>query len=238
MPLIPIVEICCSDLHSVELAKRYQADAIELCIDLEHGGLTPSLAMICKAREIFTGELAVFFRPRNGNFNYDALEKEIILDDIRIALNQGIDTVVAGALTPTGDLDIEFQKEIINVSMGCTISYHRAIDIAREPITVIEQLIELQIDRILSSGAAPCANDGIKNLKLWNELYGNKIQFSAAGGIDHTNVSNLLSKTGLHRFHASLRNRKNQPNDIMDLGFSECAEEEKVKQLTQLFKNT
>ena len=43
--------------------------------------------------------MAVFFRPRNGNFVYDEIEQEIILEDIQTAIDLGIDTIVAGGLT-------------------------------------------------------------------------------------------------------------------------------------------
>jgi copper homeostasis protein len=230
-----IIEICCSDIHSVQLAESYGADAIELCIDLEHGGLTPSLAMIQKARKVFTKEMAVFFRPRNGDFVYDEFEKEIILTDIKHALDCGIDAIVSGGLTADGDFDLDFMKELIDSSMGITLSYHRAIDIAKNPISLLEQLIELQIDRVLSSGCATNAYDGIECLSNWNKLFGDKIQIMAAGGIDHKNVKNILDKTGLKRFHASLRNNVGSKNEIMDLGSSEVANEEKLRKLFDVF---
>ena len=230
-----IIEICCADIHSVQLAETYGADAIELCIDLEHGGLTPSMAMIQKARKIFSKEMSVFFRPRNGDFIYDKLEKEIILNDIRHALDCGIETIVAGGLNQDSDLDLDFMKELIDVSMGITLSYHRAIDIAKDPIKVLEQLTELQIDRVLSSGYAANAYDGINNLMKWNKSFGDKIQIMAAGGIDHNNVKEIVEKTGLKRFHASLRNKVETKNNIMDLGSSERADEEKIRKLMEAF---
>lgn len=57
--------------------------------------------------------MAVFFRPRNGNFVYDEIEQEIILEDIQTAIDLGIDTIVAGGLTNTGNLDISFLKNYV-----------------------------------------------------------------------------------------------------------------------------
>lgn len=53
------IEICCADIHSVILAQKYNVDAIELCVDLQHGGLTPSIALIKKP------EVSL---KRNGSF--------------------------------------------------------------------------------------------------------------------------------------------------------------------------
>jgi copper homeostasis protein len=217
------------------LAEQYKADAIELCIDLEFGGLTPSIAMIQKARNIFTKELAVFFRPRNGDFCFDQAEKEIILKDIQIALECGIDAIVAGGLNSTGDLDIDFMKELIDTSMGNTLVFHRAIDVSKNPIEILEQLVNLQIDRVLTSGCTSNALNGAKNLSDWNKQFGDKIQIMAAGGIDHLNAKEILDKSGLRRFHASLRKNIQSINSVMNLGSCEKADEDKLKKLMQVF---
>ena len=117
----PIIELCCANIHSVVLAIEYDADAIELCIDLTHGGLTPSHAAIQTARSIFKKELAVFFRPRNGNFIYDALEKELILKDIEWAIAVGIDTIVAGGLNADDSIDEPFASQLRTLCKNKTL---------------------------------------------------------------------------------------------------------------------
>ncbi len=230
------IEICCSDIYSVELAQYYGADAIELCVDLSHGGLTPSTGMIRKSRQLFKKEMAVFFRPRNGNFVYSESEQKIILLDIQSALDSGVDTIVAGGLTKNHYLDVSFLEKIIDISQGSVIVFHRAIDIAVDPEPLIQHLIDLQIDRILSSGQTSSAFQGISTLRKWNETFGKHIQFMAGGGIDHSNVSEILSRTGIKRFHASLRKNQSVEKDkIMDLGTSEEIDEDKLNKLMQQF---
>jgi copper homeostasis protein len=232
-----LIEICCSDIYSVQLAQEYGADAIELCVDLKYGGLTPSAGFIRKARQLFDREMAVFFRPRNGHFIYSASEKDIILYDIQFALDTGVDTIVAGALTENMELDIPFLEDVIDISRGSSIVFHRAIDIVSDPEQTILQLIDLHIDRILSSGRSSDAFHGIDTLKKWNSLYGNQIQFMAAGGIDHSNVSAILNESGLLRFHASLReSQRKESNPVMDLAHAERIDELKLKKLMQTFK--
>ncbi|MBK6543862.1 MAG: copper homeostasis protein CutC [Saprospiraceae bacterium] len=225
------IEICCADIHSVILAQKYNVDAIELCVDLHHGGLTPSIALIKKARSIFKKEMAVFFRPRNGNFVYDEIEQEIILEDIQTAIDLGIDTIVAGGLTNTGNLDISFLKKLRAISQGKILSYHRAIDVAENPLNVLSQLIELNVDRLLSSGCASNAVNGIQTLKTWNQKFGDQIEIMAAGGIQAENIVDILNTTGLKRFHASLRQASNQIEGIMNLGCQEQADEALIQEL-------
>ncbi len=229
------IEICCSDIHSVRLAEIYGADAIELCVDLEHGGLSPSAGMIAMARKIFSKEMAVFLRPRNGNFVYDALEKELLLNDMKVAIDLGADAIVAGGLNDEGHLDRPFMQALIDQSMGLTLVYHRAIDVADDPEKLLDQLIELQVDRVLSSGCKPTAILGAERLKAWKKQSAGQIEIMAAGGIDETNVKALLEQTGLNRFHCSLRSNQSEPDGILKLGKAEDADEKKLKNLMRIF---
>lgn len=231
----PIIELCCANIHSVVLAHAFDADAIELCCDLDHGGLTPSHATIQKARAIFKKEMAVFFRPRNGHFIYDDLEKDLILKDIEWSISEGIDTIVAGGLTKDESIDESFAIQLRKSCNLKKLSFHRAIDICKNPESQIQRLIDLKFDRILTSGRAPKAFDGISILKNWNQVFGNKIEFMAVGGIDHTNALAILRETGLNRFHASVRLFQSEKESIMDLGNQERADPEKVKKLFEVF---
>lgn len=231
----PIIELCCANIHSVVLANEFDADAIELCCDLDHGGLTPSHACIQKARSIFKKEMAVFFRPRNGNFVYDELEQELILRDIEWSIAEGIDTIVAGGLREDNSLDELFASKLRRLCNTKTLSFHRAIDCCIEPEIQIQRLIDLKFDRILSSGTATQAENGIQYLKTWHLKFGNQIEIMAAGGIDHTNAIKILNETGLNRFHASLRKKNPSTISIMDLGENELADSEKLKKLFKAF---
>ncbi len=228
----PIIELCCANIHSVVLAHEFDADAIELCCDLDHGGLTPSHALIQKARAVFKKEMAVFFRPRNGNFVYDELEKELILKDIEWAISEGIDTVVAGGMTVEATLDEPFSVQLRKCSNLKKLSFHRAIDICKNPESQIQRLIDLKFDRILTSG---CASKGISTLRKWNQKFGTQIEFMAAGGINHANARFILQESGLNRFHASVRINQISEKSIMDIGNEERADPEKVKKLFEVF---
>ncbi|MBK9717489.1 MAG: hypothetical protein IPO85_08245 [Saprospiraceae bacterium] len=108
-----LFELCAADIRSVEIAEHHAVDAIELCQDLFHGGITPSYAHIKCARKIFSKELAILIRPRLGHFVYNPLEKKLMLEDIRIAIDLGADALVVGALTDTNEIDVAFMEEII-----------------------------------------------------------------------------------------------------------------------------
>ena len=42
------IELCAASIEAIEIAKKLNIDRIELCQDLEQGGLTPSAGLIGK----------------------------------------------------------------------------------------------------------------------------------------------------------------------------------------------
>ena len=63
------IELCAASFESIQLAQELPIDRIELCQNLEQGGLTPSIGMIDYAlgKQI---ETHVLIRPRAGGFCY------------------------------------------------------------------------------------------------------------------------------------------------------------------------
>ena len=99
------LEVCCGSLLSVRRAAEGGAYRVELCSGLAEGGLTPSLALIEATVQVAGLRRHVLVRPRPGDFLYDAAEQALIVRDIRLARQAGVDGVVVGALTPDGDID-------------------------------------------------------------------------------------------------------------------------------------
>src|SRR5699024_12486465 len=65
-----LVEVCSNSLESAQSAQRGGADRIELCSELEVGGVTPSYGTIKLVLEELSIEVFVLIRPRSGNFTY------------------------------------------------------------------------------------------------------------------------------------------------------------------------
>ena len=77
-----LLEICASSLTSAIHAQSGGAQRIELCCNLEQGGLTPSAATIQLARKALTIDIFVLIRPRIGDFVYSMNEFEQMKADI------------------------------------------------------------------------------------------------------------------------------------------------------------
>ncbi|HEX5625595.1 MAG TPA: copper homeostasis protein CutC, partial [Saprospiraceae bacterium] len=226
-------ELCCADIRSVHLAQESGVDGIELCIDLSHGGLTPSLGMIRTARSVFQGELAVLIRPRKGGFHYEPDELNVMLEDIRSLQGEGVDVVVTGALTREGHIDTDALQQLIQASAGLRVCFHKAIDHARVPVEQIPKLIALGVHRVLTSGGASTAWVGRENLKLWQEQFGDKIEIMAGGGIQPEHLLSLVEHTRIRRVHAALRIPVDPEKPSDPLGTPEMTDPQKLRSIMQ-----
>lgn len=201
-------EVCANSVESCVEAQRGGADRVELCAGIPEGGTTPSYGDIVMARKLLiTTKLHVIIRPRGGDFLYSDLEREIMLEDVRMARRLGVDGVVFGVLTSDGDIDMDFMRQLMAESEGMSVTFHRAFDVCRDPFVALEQIIELGCDRILTSGQMPKAEDGVDLLKQLVEKAGDRIIIMPGCGVNAGNIAKIAQITGAKEFHFSARSK-------------------------------
>ena len=202
-------EICANSVESCVEAQRGGADRVELCAGIPEGGTTPSYGDVVVARRVLTTtKLHVIIRPRGGDFLYSDLEKEIMLEDVRMARRLGVDGVVFGALTAEGDVDMEFMRQLMEEAEGMSVTFHRAFDVCRDPRVALEQIIELGCDRILTSGQMPKAEEGVELLRELVERAGERIIIMPGCGVNASNIAHIAEATGASEFHFSARSKR------------------------------
>ena len=198
------LEVCCGDIQSVRAAIEGGAHRVELCRALDVDGLTPSAAMMESA--IGMGiPVQVLIRPREGDFVYDENEVETMLSDIRMAKKLGANGVVIGALRPDGSIDEDTIRRLVSESDGLSITFHRAFDVCSKPLEALEQIISLGCHRLLTSGQALTAEQGIPLLKKLVEQSSGRLIIMPGAGVNVNNALKILSETGAHEIHGSLR---------------------------------
>ena len=198
------LEVCCGDLQSVRAAKDGGAHRVELCRALEVDGLTPSAEMMEAA--IGMGiPVQVLIRPREGDFIYNENEVEAMLRDIRMAKKLGANGVVIGALRPDGSVDEETIRRLVGESEGLSITFHRAFDVCTKPLEALEQIITLGCHRLLTSGQASTAEQGISLIRKLVEQSAGRLIIMPGAGVSVKNARRILSETGTHEIHGSLR---------------------------------
>ena len=208
------LEVCCGDMQSVLAAKEGGADRIELCQALEVDGLTPSAEMMAEAIGLGI-PVQVLIRPREGDFVYDEAEIETMLKEIRLAKRLGANGVVIGALKSDGSIDEETIRCLVSEATGMSITFHRAFDVCSQPTEALEQIVSLGCHRLLTSGQAPSAEQGIPLIKRLVEQSGGRLIIMPGAGVNQENARRILSETGAHEIHGSLRRNGSTDSELV-----------------------
>lgn len=199
------LEICAGSVESVLAARNGGASRVELCAALEIGGITPSAGLIAQARKIEGIGLNVIIRPRGGDFLYDEYEVSCMEHDIHTCKALGADGVVIGALTADGDIDTTVCQRLIAAADGMSITFHRAFDMCRNPQKALEDIITMGCHRVLTSGQAATATQGIPLLKKLIHQADRRIIIMPGCGVNSSNAAHILQETGATEIHASAR---------------------------------
>jgi copper homeostasis protein len=181
------------------------ADRIELCANLVEGGTTPSSGAIETARSSLGISIHVLIRPRGGDFLYSNVDFEVMKRDIEMAKALGVDGLALGILTKSGDVDIERTRELIEKARPLDITFHRAFDMTRDPHRTFEELIDLGVSRVLTSGQTESAAPGVKLIKSLVEAARGRIAIMAGGGLNETNIRQVVTRGGVRELHFSGR---------------------------------
>ena len=198
-----LLEVCTGSLQSVEAAVKGGAERIELCSALSLDGLTPSIGLLDTVRRLYPAlTIHVLIRPREGDFVYTRQEVMVMERDIRAALPFA-DGIVIGALTPQGDVDMAAMECLMRAAEGKPVTFHRAFDVCRNPLTALEQIISLGCRRILTSGPAPRAEEGIGLLRRLSDLSDDRLIIMPGGGVNAQNARRLLDEVNTCEVHGS-----------------------------------
>lgn len=202
------LEITAQDVEGVRVATAGGADRVELCQALELGGLTPSTGLTELAS--LAGEVHVLVRPRAGGFSFTATEVSVMVRDVEALVDAGAAGVVVGALSADGDtLDRHAMKALVRAAEGRPVAVHRCVDVLlgvyrRDPAALVEELGGLGVVRMLTSGGAPRALEGVHVLAALAEAADGRIGITAGGGVRPEHVP-VLAAAGVDAVHLSAR---------------------------------
>ncbi|MBF6022426.1 copper homeostasis protein CutC [Lysobacter niastensis] len=202
---MPLLEIAANSLGSALAAQDGGADRIELCENLGEGGCTPSYGTLARTRDCMRIPLYVLIRPRPGDFYYDEFERDVMLRDIEVCARLGCDGVVIGALDTDGHVDMATCRELVVVAGFMGITFHRAIDAARDPAQALEAAITLGCHRVLTSGASTTALEGADAIASMVQQAEHRIRVMAGAGLNAGNVREVAARTQAREFHASAK---------------------------------
>ena len=201
-----IIEVCAESYEYAMKAEKAGADRIELCKDLHLDGLTPDYESAKKTIDSLNIPVFILIRPREGNFIYSNEEFELMKYDIIKFKEMGCKGIVSGVLNDDKSIDIERTKELVELSKPLEFTFHRAFDIVKNPLDEIEKLIEIGVDRVLTSGQKNKALEGLYLLLELKHISKNKIIIMPGSGI---NKSNIVNFGNFKEIHGSFKNEAN-----------------------------
>lgn len=205
----PLIEICIGDAEGAIIAERAKADRVELCSDLFEGGLSPSIGTVRVVKKHTTIPVNAMVRPRGGDFCYSDIEFEVMKEEVKAFKAEGVNAIVFGILTPDGNIDVERSRELIEAARPLSVTFHRAFDMVKDPYKALQDLIDLGVDRILTSGLEATAYEGAELLAELVEIAGDRIVIMPGCGIKERNFRRIDSIIHAKEYHMSLSGSKN-----------------------------
>lgn len=196
-----VLEVCLESVADVLAAQAGGADRVELCADLVEGGTTPSAGTIRLAVQEARIPVMVMIRPRGGDFLYSDLELAVMLEDIRFARDCEAHGVVCGALTADGRIDVARTARLVEAARPLRVTFHRAFDMTRDPRAALATLIDLGVDRVLTSGQQAAAPQGLGLIRQLIEEAGDRIVVMPGAGIEEHNIREVAAQTGATELH-------------------------------------
>ncbi|SUB82701.1 Copper homeostasis protein CutC [Pragia fontium] len=198
---MPKLEVCCYSVDCAVMAERAGADRIELCTSKQEGGITPSMGMLEWAKQHISIPVHPIIRPRGGDFCYTKSEFEVIKRDIDQIRELGFPGIVIGILAEDGHIDMERMQQVLVQAEGMSVTFHRAFDMCANPIVALNQLTDIGIDRILTSGQQQTAEVGLPLIRdLIHQSRGPVIM--PGGGIRLTNIHKFID-AGVQEIHTT-----------------------------------
>lgn len=196
-----IIEVCVDSVESAIAAQQGGADRVELCDNLLEGGTTPSAGMIELARRHLTIGLHVIIRPRGGDFCYSEIEFEIMQRDIALAKQLGANGVVIGILLPGGSIDVARTRTLIELARPLNVTFHRAFDMTSDPYQALDDLIELGVERVLTSGQERSVLEGLDLIADLVRVAGDRIIMP--GGGTERNITKVVAQSNVREVHVA-----------------------------------
>ena len=189
------------DVASAIAAESGGADRVELCDNLAVGGTTPSAGTIAESCRRLSIPVHVLIRPRAGDFTYSEPEIAVMRHDIVVAKAMGAAGVVLGVLNDEAAIDRELTAVLVALARPLRVTFHKAFDQTRGLLEALDILIDLGVERVLTSGGRLTAFEGIEALANLVDRAGDKIAVLAGGRLSTSNLEAVIRQTGINEVH-------------------------------------
>jgi copper homeostasis protein len=197
-----LVESCVTSLAEAEASVDAGAGRVELCAELDEGGLTPPADLVREVALTVPVPVFAMVRPRPGDFVFSRAEIDRMLQQVEAARSAGAAGIVTGALRPDGSVDAAALRRLVDAAGPLPVTFHRAFDAAGDPGDALETLVEVGVSRVLTSGGGSAAIDGADALAGLVRRARSRIVIMPGGRVRGAHVVELVRRTGAAEVHA------------------------------------
>lgn len=196
-----LLEACVDSVESAVAAERGGAHRLELCDSLADGGTTPSAGMIAGVTSSVRIPVFVIVRPRGGGFAYSAAELDVMRRDVELALRFGARGIVIGALDGDRRVAERETRLLLAAAQGAPVTFHRAFDLAPDQCIALDTLVDIGVERVLTSGGVATAREGAEQIARLVSHAAGRLVVMAGGGIREENVAEVVRIGGVREIH-------------------------------------
>jgi copper homeostasis protein len=199
-----LLEIAIASVERARAAERAGAHRLELCANLEVGGVTPNFDLIRGVHSGVELPIHVLVRPRAGNFVYSPDEFARMKEQIEALRGENVQGIVTGVLLPDGSVDTQRTRELVTLASPMQVTFHRAFDETKDLAAALEDIVHTGAHRVLTSGAAANAQSGAPVLRSLILRAGDRIIILPGGGLHPGNIAEVARATGASELHTGL----------------------------------
>lgn len=197
----PLLEVACEGPDEAAAAAAAGADRVELCARLDLDGLTPPVAWVRDTRARLRIPFVTMLRLREGGFQYDPDELGRMRSFAPELLAAGSDGLVVGPLRADGTVDEAATRAFVALAAGRDVVFHRAFDATPDPFAALDVLVGCGVTRILTSGGAPTALEGVPRLRALMDRAAGRIGIVVCGKVRAGNMDEVVRRTGATEVH-------------------------------------
>ncbi len=168
---------------------------------MEHDGLTPSVELVARLRDVVTLPVRVMLRRHSG-FGTDANDLAALCADAERLRAAGASEFVFGFVASDGRLDCEAMLILGQAASPVGWTLHRAFDDVADAAAGFAECARLPgLDAILSSGHQQGLDAGLATLVSRANWQTERLHFMAGGGLRREHIWPLVA-AGITRLHA------------------------------------
>lgn len=137
----------------------------------------------------------------HGDGMYQCVLYDKRTPDAKLLCQAGVAGLAFGFLRNGREIDLARTRELVRIAGELDSVFHRAFDSVFDPHVACQQLAEIGVSRLLTSGQAADALAGAVLLRELCELTINRLEIMPGGGIRSGNAWEVIQQTGCRQLH-------------------------------------